>query len=600
MKVLRSKSSDIKYEGVSEPIDIVPRTYSHYSWLIGSPDDEKWEFPEYLEGQYASRLRMSWDSTFKLTSLTAKHRWEYWVRTSKDICISLFESKSLFNKSSSRKNKAQNIKSICQYMCFQRHRLSLAEVDKTDVKAFEEYLKKKGVSVSYAEELLRTLRQFWSVPVNNTPKLKFDPYPRIVKLTAIARKIAIKNGHTKTLKPEVGLHLIEHGLHLVIDSKQTIENFDLYNELKKTYVDHASAYFRRTEQNVCELIKQVRILYGAAISLTLSLTAMRKHESSHIIYQDAIDLINGDKNILTGRVHKTSASLKGKETQRCAVLELQQALEVIIRLTKDVREKSNCKFLLMKLSTHNSVSRGHTSIDVLGTTSLYKLLDLFAKDAGYTEKTLRPHMFRRFFAMMWAWRFETGDLYYLSKMLYHNGYEFTSAYTEDEDVWEFMPDEMKELTHRIFEDILIGEKQIAGGFSRTVERYKRIIQAHVSVVDPELVAELVDTLIERNNYVVVPAADGYCFMSPTRASISKCSTNTIMPDYSNRNESLCAICSNFCVTDNKIEIWERRLVAHQKTFDKAVSKALKAAAKKGVTLANRMINSIEIKVKNHG
>jgi hypothetical protein len=220
-------------------------------------------------------------------------------------------------------------------------------------------------------------------------------------------------------------------------------------------------------------------------------------------------------------------------------------------------------------------------------------LNIFAFNAGYDDRTLRPHMFRRFFAMMWAWRFETGDLHYLSLLLYHNGHAFTTTYTEDEDVWLFMPDEIKKITYDLFEKMLLGEKKIAAGFSRTIQRYKSLIQANVTIISPENIQSFVHNLLDRGEYIVTPAVDGYCFMSKSRRSRSKCSTNGKDPNYSNRNESFCSICGNFGVTEDRKEHWQIRYDAHEKTYDFALTKELKKVSKKGMELTQRMLVNIE-------
>jgi len=411
----------------------------------------------------------------------------------------------------------------------------------------------------------------------------------------VAKQLGVSNGHTQTLLPKTGLHLLDHALNIISVSTKTLNNYDLYNKLISQGKYYRKIYYDKTNQKPNKLIKEVRTLYSAAIVITFTLTAMRKHELNEILYQDAVDMVEGLVGVLTGRVHKTAKVLKGKKTKRQSTTELKDALSVIIRLTQNFRGKTKSKFLLLRLPTHVREISERFSLASLGSRSLYILLDLFCESAGYAEGTLRPHMFRRFFAMMWAWRFEVGDLHYLSKLLYHNGYEFTTAYTEDENVWEFMTDEMKALTHSIFQNILTKEKQLVGGFSRTLERYIRLIQAKVSIVNPDHISDFVHALVERSGYIVVPTGDGYCFMSPTRASSAKCSTNGVQPDYSNRNENLCGGCPNFGVSTEKIGIWERRLNHHSKILKTTNSQDLKDAAQKGVVLAQRMINSIAFK-----
>tara|TARA_R110001592_G_scaffold10447_3_gene54159 strand:+ start:566 stop:2368 length:1803 start_codon:yes stop_codon:yes gene_type:complete len=565
-----------------------------YKWLKGNPKDVDWYFLEYLPGQYACRLKLTWNPTFKVESFTTTMRWTKWTEIGKSLCIKLFEPKKSITKSGSLKSTAQDIKYICQFFCFERQRMDLSDVDASDITAFENHLKKKELSVTTAAAYLRILQKFWTSNSNNWSGLTFCPYPLSISIGGVAKQLGVSNGHTQTLLPKTGLHLLDHALNIISASAKTLNNYDLYNKLKSQKISFLRIYYKETNQKANKLIKEVRTLYSAAIVITLTLTAMRKHELNAILHQDAVDMVEGLVDVLTGREHKTARVLTGKETKRQSTTELKDALSVIIRLTRGVRDKTNNKLLILRLPTHNS-DVGEYNLIPLGYGSLYNLLDLFCESAGYTDGTLRPHMFRRFFAMMWAWRFEVGDLNYLSKLLYHNGYEFTTAYTEDEGVWEFMTDEMKALTHSIFQDILTKKKQLVGGFSRTVERYIRHIQANVSIVNPDHISEFVHALVERSGYIVVATGDGYCFMSPARASLAKCSTNGVQPDYSNRNEKLCGVCSNFGVSTEKPGIWERRLSHHTKILNTTNLQGLKDAAQKGVVLAQRMINSIAFK-----
>jgi integrase len=592
--------TNVKNTIEAQQIEVADKTtalsngYVGYKWLIGDPKDVDWYFIENLKGQYVCRLKLTWKPTFKDEGITTTMRWTKWTEIGKSLCINLFESRKSITKSGSKKILAQDVKYICQFFCFERQIMDISDVDASDITAFENHLEKKELSIRTVATYLRTLQRFWTSVSTNWSGLTFCPYPSSRPIGSTAKQLGVKNGHTKTLLPETGLHLLDHALNLISTSAKTLNNYDLYRNLKSQKKDHAAIYFKKTNQKANKLITEVRMLYSAAIVITLTLTAMRKHELSAILHQDAVDMVEGLVDVLTGRVHKTAKVLNGKETKRKSTTELKDALNVIIRLTQDVRDKTNNELLILRLSTHNSEVGDHNLIP-LGSHSLYILLDLFCESAGYAEGTLRPHMFRRFFAMMWAWRFEVGDLHYLSKLLYHNGYEFTTAYTEDENVWEFMTDEMKALTHSIFQDILTKEKQLVGGFSRTLERYIRLIQAKVSIVNPDHISDFVHALVERSGYVVVPADDGYCFMSPARASSAKCSTNGVQPDYANRNENLCGGCPNLGVSAEKIGIWERRLNNHTKIFKTTQFQYLKDAALKGVVLTQRMINSIAFK-----
>lgn len=580
-------------EQIDDSISAIPKR--SYEWLDGDPNKVEWKFVENLTGQYECRLKLTWKSTFETMNLSSIGRWKGWVSYIKEFAIMLIEGSTSLNAPGSQKAKAQNLKYVAQFMCFSRHRSSAKEITKSDVKALEIHLKEREVSVSYVSEVLRTLRQLWSEAFDNIESITFDPYVGTSEISRKAKEIGVKNGHTRTLKPDEGLSILNSALSLIENSKDTLDNYDLYRKLKTTHTCPYKAFRLRAKQRATEFLEEVRMLYGAAIVVCFTLTAMRKHELSEITEQFAQDLVTGETDILTGKVRKTAHVSEGKVTERSTVPELVKAIEVVLRLTSDVRETSKSKTLFLKLSTHNSVRGGHVALVELGLRPLYSLLDLLAKHANYEKDTLRPHMFRRFFSMMWSWRFELGDLHYLARMLFHNGFEFTRAYTDDDDVWDFLPQDIKDLTHTIFEDMLLHGRKMAGGFSRTIERYRRLIQANVHIVSPEQVSALIDKLIEKNDYTIIPAADGYCFMSKHRAKNAKCTINGVMPDYANRNEIRCGGCSNFGVSERKLAIWQRRKDAHQKTYNTTNSSELKRQAKKGMALAERMLNAIAIR-----
>jgi len=563
-------------------------------WLKGSPESNKWEFKEYLAGQYPSRLTMYWTPTMKVKTSGARARWYVWKKYGQSLCNHIFEADENLGASSSYKTFTVSIKAICEYFCFTRHCISVSDIQESDIEAYETYLANKALTRNYIAECLRNIKKFWTYKTGVKEGLNFDPYPSAVKISLLAKKLGRKNGHTKTLKPQKGLHLLDHAINIINNSKDVLDRFDVYMELKSSSSEPYKLFQRRYDQTVKSFIQEVASLYGAAISVVFSLSAMRKHEANQATYKEAKALADGDVDTLTGRVHKTAGTQTGRKTERKVVKEVQNAIKIIIRLTRPRREETGSKFLLLRLPFHNSIKRGSIPCYELATHSMYRVLDAFAKDAGYEKRSIRPHMFRRFFAMMWAWRFETGDLHYLSKLLYHNGYEFTTAYTEDEDIWSFMPNEMKQLTYDLFEKILIGDKRIVAGFSRTIEQYKKLLQASVTIVTAEQMEVFICSLLERNDYIVMPAGDGYCFMSKSRGKRAKCSKNGELPDYGNRNENLCSLCGNFGVTEDRGQYWQVRYDAHKKTYQSARTKTLKDAAKKGMEICKRMLNDINL------
>lgn len=551
-----------------------------------------WVFKENLSASYNSRLKVNWAPTVEPDLLFLKSNWGDWVKLIQSICTELFENKYASAAPGSLKNKLINIKSIAQFMCFTRHRLNFKSVDKSDIHAYEDYLKSRQFSRSYVSSLLYTLQEMWTLESG----LTFNPYPPSSSLINHVKAIGVADGHTPTLLPKDGLYILNYCLELVMNSEQTLEHYEFYVTLKEVSVkkNHNIIFKEICSYSPLILIEDVRRLYGAAIILLLSLSAMRKHEMSEIKFRDAENLISGKTEILSGLVKKTAGVKGGKLTNRETVPELIKAIEVVTLLTQDVRQKFKSDKLFLKLSTHNSVNKKATPLVELGVNSIYGILDLVTNSIPHKVQRLRPHMFRRFYAMMFVWRCEIGGLEYLSNMLFHNGHQFTEAYTEDEQVAEFLPQEVKELTYSLFEDILLHGKNITGGFSHAAERYKKLIQVNVTLSTPENASEYIAAIIERNDFTVSAAQDGYCFMSKKRLKRAKCSTDGMTPNYSNRNEKVCSSCSNFGVTVNKHHTWALRRDGHKAVLDDTSSRSLKLKAQKNVTKEDkRLIEKLE-------
>jgi site-specific recombinase XerD len=562
-------------------------------WLHGTVESDDWFFIEFMPGQYDSRMKMSWNPSFNQNSISADIGWKNWKQFGKDFCCYYFDEVSL-GKNSSFIVYARLVKAICQYFCFTRQCLNIEKVTKGDINAFEVYLSNKDLSISYVAEQLRILKSFWAYRQEVGSGLEYCPYMGKNLIKQKSKRLGSKNGHTKTIKPDEAFLLLNHALQLVENSSDVLLRYARYIEIKKKFGSNSSKKYKKEfGSTATSLINECWALYGAAVVLILTLSAMRKHESNTILYEDAKLLLSGEIDTLRGVVHKTSGTITGKNTERQIVAEVQEAINVITQLTEPMRKLSGSPYLLLRLTLTDSVQSGTTRCNELATKSMYKILDSFSTDAGYSGQ-LRPHMFRRFFSMLWAWRFEVGDLHYLSKLLYHNGYKFTTAYTEDEDVWEFMPENMKKFTHDVFDKMLHGKKQIVGGFSRTIESYKKLIQSKVSLVNSDDISTYIDAVIERSGYIVTPAADGYCFMTPNRAKFSKCSTVEGIPNYSNRRAELCSQCSNFGVTIDHVGRWENRYQMHEKVFNSTDNENTKKQSKAGMEITLKMLNKLKV------
>jgi len=563
-------------------------------WLDASSTDDKWKLKNMVPGASASYYTVGWLPMVDELTPVSSIKWERWKNYVKRLAYFIIESdKTNVNKTSSLALYCREIRALAEWLCFSCRLNGVEDITKQHVSAYEDRLSSFGLTVGSVEVKLSIFTYMYLFRDEIGAGLNFSPY--IGGLRGIAKRIGKKGAHTKTIFPNQFLGLIDYSIQNVANSEKILDLLDSYLYYNQNLGDaRLSRLFKRNHGiGTMEFKQQVRVLYASAIVIILSLTAMRKHEASAITYEDALNSIDSE-GYLTGKVHKTAGTETGRKTSRPVPQEVIDALSVIITLTKVRRSASNnYSTLLLKLPFDYGTKEGNSVDECINTSTLYGLLNTLNKSAGFEWK-LRPHMLRRAFSMMWAWRFEIGDLEYLSNILFHNNYLYTLSYVEDEDVLEFLDDEVREYTYDYFENIFLGNVSVAGGISSTISKYKRIFRSRFNVVTPDRVAIFVENIIDRHSYRVIPNADGFCFISSGRGSRAKCSTDGRTENYTNRSEETCTKCPNFGVDKSRKEYWKKRSEAHSKVLSYYKSGMMYDAAKEGMKSAENIIRLIDI------
>jgi len=550
-------------------------------WLLNNLDDDMWYLASHLDGEYDSTRVINWKFNRVEYLGISTGRDIYWRNVGKCLTYYLMESgKTSCTKTSTLSVYAREVRAMCQWLCFERRCLNVNSIREHDIDAYEKYIGTLNVKVNTVILKLMMVKMLWKLRVELGEGLSFDPYISISALKKKARILGDRNGHTKTIKPNELFLMIDFALKNMSDAPLWINYMNTYLEDKKKYRKNVSVHFKKkTGISSSRLFDKLRILYGSALVIMLSLLAERKHELSATKYNDVQKLLFTEEDELIGLLHKTAKTISGKNTERPVIHEVKFALKIIIDLTDSSRELYSGELLLLRLPIHHCASR-NPQLE-LKTQTLYLILNKFSEASGYKKK-LRPHMFRRAFSMIWAWRYEVGDLHLLSKMLYHNNEIFTKFYTEDEDVWEFLPEAQKELAYDVMEKSLLGKNKLQGGFGKTLERYGRWLMSSVTVLSADRIKHLVENMFSRQEYRIISHSDGYCVMTSSRAKRARCSTDGIKPNYSNRDESYCFSCPNFAVDKSREKVWASRLRAHKKVFESTDIPMLKLAAQKGI------------------
>ena len=408
-------------------------------WILNDPGEEIWRLRPDIEGVPLSAfsINWSWPQTGRIdTGVNV-----YWQELAKRVSWWYMESdKTRCTRTTTLSTMAREIRAAAVWLSTAQGCLDAGKVSRADVKGYEDYVKELRLTQGSAELKLIALRLYWTLRNEVGDGLNFDPYVRPGELSKRAKALGRPNQHTPTLKPRQLFGLLNHSLEVLEDGPNVAALVSLYLDFTRT--KRPRSFSRETGVSATDLKQRVDITYGAALVIVLALQAFRKHELASVNLRDLSGL-SEDPPVLYGRVRKTAASRLGKKTVRPVPTEVARAIEVVRELTERTRDLSGSQYLFVfdNLSARHSRNPGWP----LNTRSIYSRIDAFCLDAGYLG-ILRPHMLRRAFSMLYAWRYEVGDLQFLSRMLYHNNSAFTVAYTNEGDLREFLPEAEKALS----------------------------------------------------------------------------------------------------------------------------------------------------------
>jgi len=574
-------------ESNEKPLDL-----EQYAWLESCSED-KWYFTQPPHASSNSTYTVTWSPQKQSLTTLDKARWSKWVEYGQSLTIWVMESDDTDCRAiGSIVGIAREIRSLTQWLYFSCGLTSISELTHSHIENYKQYIK----SLDITKNSVISKFVIFQYMVNATSDLGVGPSVspfKYLSLAKLAGTLGGENKRTKTIPPDMFLELLNGALKNIDGCEKDIVRLNGYIALKEQGFKHVAApYKRRFSDSSGDMFKRIEVIYTSAIIILFSLTAMRKHEATSVTYDDALLMLEENEN-LRGRVFKTAMTSTGKETERPLNAEGRNALEVIIKITSFKRAAGEHDGrLLLKMPFKHSKTKASKGTDILTTDGIYTLLRNYSKKQGL-PLALTPHMFRRAFALMWTWRFEIGDLAYLSKVLNHNDLKFTRIYTDDNDAIEFLPQEIQQYTHHVFRKSLLGESEVYGGFGKILTKYKNLLIKTVTVIGIGALDNFIKKIIDQQEYTVIPNADGYCFMSKGRKHRALCSTNQREPDYSNRCEELCSKCPNFGVTDQNISYWEKRRRMHQNVYENTNVEILKAAAREGVKRADRIIHIVQ-------
>lgn len=231
-----------------------------------------------------------------------------------------------------------------------------------------------------------------------------------------------------------------------------------------------------------------------------------------------------------------------------------RAVELLEVLSSKARAETQTDHLFQWMDADGDVSR----LDV------GRHLDSFAEDVGLPAHTARdgtvapwhwhPHQFRRFFAVLYFYRFEGAAIEALSHHLRHFDLETTRGYTRDTDLMAIWSDVRWGYTRHYAGTVVRGERSMSGSagnwLKRAANRILLTLQRKVQIVDPEKAGAVLATIMHRKGMVLTPKPWVTC-SCPTTADAAKkaaCRRSVEVvrgakgPDFARAAPSVCGQC----------------------------------------------------------
>jgi hypothetical protein len=207
-----------------------------------------------------------------------------------------------------------------------------------------------------------------------------------------------------------------------------------------------------------------------------------------------------------------------------------------------------------------------------------------ALGATNTMRGTAAHMFRRFYAIIYFYRFEHGSLLHLRYQLAHFNLDCTQQYVSDalielaadrisvgikkspEEVRAAMQSEWRELAveikavgnEKMYESIrgLVGGASASGGFPALLLRLQRRLSADVDYrqLDKDAQAKRIAALVARRGHAIRPLPYGDCLAGASAARNAKCAeTPGTGPAPENATPDVCAKCAQHWVSKGHLE-----------------------------------------------
>ncbi|WP_159832219.1 tyrosine-type recombinase/integrase [Novosphingobium sp. TCA1] len=429
---------------------------------------------------------------------------------------------------------------------------------------------------------------------------------------------------TPTPSPRLALHLMEQAATWVVDrSAPLIAAYDkVADDCRKsklsmglTVSDIVSddvlpfkvSIFHRQRGVDIALGTAIRYLIVACFIVIATFTA-RRHEEILDLRADCLRGNDHDGYFLEIYIEKT---LQRKEWIPVPNL-VAKAVEVLLAISRRAREAGE-NDLLFQYSSITSKNEWYFLFTVKAALNEFANfvevpLPKQIGDAAPKPWHWTPHQFRRFFAILYYYRWSGASITVLAHHLRHFDPEMTRVYiTRDPEVAAIWTDAEWGFTLATARAI-VANRNTGGGMGKKLSAYaKRItdkMRQMVSVIDPRDVASRLKAIMQRSHIVLTPKpwVDCACPRSRSAAQRAQCrkgeelGKDVVGPDFSAANPTVCKDCPWALISSSKMQHYDG--VSTELEF--AVASSARAGTLFGNLEASNLVSLNEVREARAG
>lgn len=381
-------------------------------------------------------------------------------------------------------------------------------------------------------------------------RIGFDPFPdeRIVR---VAEKLGVESGRTKTVPIYQAMFLIDRSIRWVLDYSESILGIIKQADLIAQHHRHVLRY-REKSKEIKNLLAAAHLPIGPGQPWPISPAIFPDTKTDFAIVSSLRALFASCFIVIaafTARRQKeiTSSRAKTDKNELCTTSdEFGHWIELWIEKTTRGWDKTPCPEVVVR-AVEVLLTLSESARTITGTPQLfqYKLLGRQKTATFRVMKGLRefigridvpplpngskwqfsPHQFRRFFAIMYVWRYECGDLLALSHQLRHYNLDMTRRYVTEPTQGKIFREVQTEHSVFILKEVALGRRDAGGPFG---ERFKKVAKrirsqmiSTVHVFTEEKFAKQIERLILRSGKLLKGFPWGYCTCGSSQRDLSQ-------------------------------------------------------------------------------